>query len=159
MDTIEQQQEHKWLQQMAGNWTYESEILMGPDKPPMKSSGTESVRAIGDFWILAEGQGTMPDGKPATMVITAGYDSDLKKFVATWFGSMMTKLWVYECSKEGNTLNMDAEGPSMTGDGTTALYRDSMEIVDADNRTFRSQMRNPDGSWMQFLTMQYRRVK
>lgn len=47
----------------------------------------------------------------------------------------------------------------MTGDGTTALYRDSMEIVDADHRTFRSQMRNPDGSWMQFLTMQYRRVK
>jgi hypothetical protein len=34
-----------------------------------------------------------------------------------------------------------------------------MEIVDADHRTFRSQMRNPDGSWMQFLTMHYRRVK
>jgi hypothetical protein len=34
-----------------------------------------------------------------------------------------------------------------------------MEIVDADNRVFRSQMRNPDGSWMQFMTMQYRRVK
>ncbi len=30
MDTIEQQQEHKWLQQMAGHWTYESEALMGP---------------------------------------------------------------------------------------------------------------------------------
>lgn len=54
---------------------------------------------------------------------------------------------------------MDAEGPSMSGDGTTAMYRDSMEIVDADNRTFRSQMRNPDGSWMQFMTMHYRRVK
>jgi hypothetical protein len=159
MDVIEQQQEHRWLQQMAGNWTYESEVVMGPDKPPMKSSGTESVRAIGGFWIVAEAQGTMPDGKPSTMVITAGYDLDKKKFVATWFGSMMTKLWVYECSKEGNTLNMDAEGPSMTGDGTTALYRDSMEIVDADLRTFRSQMRNPDGSWMQFLTMHYRRVQ
>jgi hypothetical protein len=159
MHIVEQQQEHKWLQQMVGNWTYESETLMGPDKPPMKSSGTETVRAIGDFWILAEGQGLMPDGEPATMTITVGYDTDLKKFVATWFGSMMTRLWVYECFKEGNTLNMDAEGASMLGDGTTAMYRDSMEIVDADNRVFRSQMRNPDGSWMQFMTMQYRRVK
>ena len=159
MDKIEQQQEHKWLQQMAGNWAYKCEVLMGPDKPPMKSSGTEVVRAIGDYWILAEGHGPMPEGEPATMVITAGYDPDKKKFVATWFWSMMTKLWVYECSKEGNTLNMDAEGPSMSGDGTMAMYRDSMEIIDADNRTFRSQMRNPDGSWMQFMTMHYRRVK
>jgi hypothetical protein len=118
---------------MTGNWTYESEVLTGPDRPPMKSSGTETVRA--------------------------GYDPDMKQFVATWFGSMMTKLWVYECSKEGNTLNMDAEAPSMSGDGTTAIYRNSMEIVDGDNRIFRSQMCNPDGSWMQFMTMQYRRVK
>jgi hypothetical protein len=101
MDTIAQQQEHKWLQQMAGTWTYESEVLMGPDKPPIKSSGTEVVRAIGDFWILAEGQGTMPDGEPATMVITAGYDPELKKFVATWFGSMMTKLWYMIAPKKG----------------------------------------------------------
>ena len=68
---------------------------MGPDRPPMKSSGTEIVRAIGDFSILAEGQGPMPNGKPDTRVITARYDPDLKKFVATWFGTMMTKLWVY----------------------------------------------------------------
>jgi len=93
------------------------------------------------------------------MTITAGYDPDLKKFVATWFGSMAPKLWVYECSKDGNTLNMDAEGPSMSGDGTTAMYRDSMEIIDADNRIFRSQMRNPEGSWIKFMTMRYRRVK
>lgn len=159
MDIVPQQHEHQWLQQMAGDWTYESEAQMGADKPHMKSSGTEQVRAIGDFWILAEAKGQMPDGSPATMVITAGYDPDMKKFVATWFGSMMTKLWVYECSREGNTLNMDAEGPGMSGDGTTVMYRDSMEIVDADNRTFRSQMRNPDGSWTQFLTMHYRRVK
>lgn len=159
MEAVKQQQEHIWLQQWAGEWVYESEVLMGPDKPPLHSSGTETVRTVGDFWILAEGRGTMPDGKPATMIITAGYDPDSNKFVATWLGSMMAKLWVYDCSREGNTLHMDAEGPSMSGDGTIAMYRDSMEILDANNRIFTSQMRNPDGSWMQFLTMKYRRVK
>ena len=159
MHTIPQQPEHQWLQQMVGNWTYESEVLTGPDKPPLKSTGTEIVRAIGDFWIIAEGQGPMPGGETATMVITAGYDPALQKFVATWLGSMLPKLWVYSCSREGNTLHMDAEGPSMAGDGTTALYRDSLEIIDPDTRAFRSQVRNPDGTWWQFLTMHYRRVQ
>ena len=67
----------------------------------MKSSGTETVRAIGEFWILAEGQGTMPDGESVTMTFTVGYDPD---------------------------------------------------------RVFRSAMRNPDGTWMPFMTMHYRRV-
>lgn len=43
------------------------------------------------------------------MVITTGYDLDLKKFVGTLFGSMMTKLWgtkswEYECSSELSRL-------------------------------------------------------
>jgi len=151
--------EHRWLQHIAGNWTYESAALMGPDKPPVKSIRKELVRTIGEYWILAEAQGQMPDGKPTTMFVTAGYDPELKKYVATWFGSMMPKLRIYDCSRAGNTLNMNADGPSMSGDGSTSLYRDSMEIVDADHRTFRSQVRNPDGSWTQFLTMQYSRTK
>ncbi len=159
MEDAKQLQEHQWLQQIAGDWTYESECLMGPDQPPMKSSGTEKVRAIGKFWIQAEGEGLMPDGEPTTMIVTIGFDPAQQKFVATWIGSMMPKLWVYDCSKDGNTLNLDAEGPSMAGDGSIAQYRDSLEIIDADNRVFRSHMRNPDGSWLQFMTMSYRRVK
>ena len=115
MDDIEQQQEHKWLQQMAGNWTYESEVLMGPDQPFMKRSGTKVVQASGDYWILAEGHGPMPEGEPATMVNTAGYDPNMEKFVATWFGSMMTKLWAYKCFQRGQYLNHGWRKPHHVG--------------------------------------------
>jgi len=43
----EPQKEHQWLQQLVGEWTYEGEASMGPDKPPEKFQGTESVRSIG----------------------------------------------------------------------------------------------------------------
>ncbi|MGO4263975.1 DUF1579 family protein, partial [Lysobacter sp. TAB13] len=31
MQTVEPQDEHRWLQQLVGNWTYESNC--SPDKP------------------------------------------------------------------------------------------------------------------------------
>jgi hypothetical protein len=36
-----------WLQQLVGEWSFEAECITGPDQPPDKHSGTESVRSIG----------------------------------------------------------------------------------------------------------------
>src|SRR6185295_16595790 len=88
MHTPEPQQEHKWLQRLVGEWTYEHEASMGPDQPPMKGTGTESVRSIGGLWTVGEGE--MPDGSPATTIMTLGYDPQSKRFVGTFIGSMMT---------------------------------------------------------------------
>jgi hypothetical protein len=71
----EPQKEYQWLQKLVGEWTYESEAMMGPDKPSMKSQGTESVRSLGGLWVLGEGQGEMPDcGGLANTIMTLGYD-------------------------------------------------------------------------------------
>jgi hypothetical protein len=72
--TAESQKEHHWLQKLVGEWTFEAETVMKAHEPPMKSNGTESVRALGDLWIVAEGQGEMPGGGPATTLMTLGYD-------------------------------------------------------------------------------------
>ncbi len=66
----EPQKEHQWLQQLVGEWTYEAEATMAPDQPPLKCQGSERVRSLGGLWILAEGQGEMPGGGPATTVLT-----------------------------------------------------------------------------------------
>lgn len=60
MAMSEPRQEHQWLQRMVGEWVSEGEGVMGPDQPPMTWTGTESVRSIGGFWILAEGHGDPP---------------------------------------------------------------------------------------------------
>ena len=75
------QKEHQWLHRMIGEWTSEAEAVMGPDKPPEKFRGTESVRSIGGLWTMGEGRGEMPGGGTSVMIMTLGYDPAKKRFV------------------------------------------------------------------------------
>lgn len=155
----EPRKEHQWLQKLVGEWTIEAEMAMGPDKPSEKSTGTESVRSLGGVWFLAEGQGEMPGGGDATTLMTLGYDPQKKRFVGTWLGSMMTHLWVYdgELDAAGTVLTLNAEGPSMAGDGRLAKYRDVIEFKSDDHRVLTSHMLGDDGQWSHFMTANYRR--
>ena len=153
--------QHKWLEKMVGEWSYESEASMGPDAPPMKSSGTESVRSIGGLWVAAEGQGECPGGGPAhTMIMTLGFDPQKERFVGSWIGSMMTKMWVYdgELDAEGKALTLSAEGPDFVVEGKTGQYRDVVEFVSDDHRTLTSYALGDDGNWNKFMTAHYRRT-
>ena len=154
------QKEHAWLQRLVGEWTYEHECQMGPGQPPMKSTGTESVRSVGGFWVVGEGQGTTPDGSPATMIITLGFDLQKGRFVGTFVGSMMTNLWVYdgELDASGRILTLEADGPSFTDAGKTAKYRDDVEAVSDDHRLLKSSVLGYDGEWHEFMVAHYRRV-
>jgi hypothetical protein len=155
----EPQQEHRFLTQLAGEWTFEAESIMGPDQPPMKSSGYENVRSIGSLWIVGEGGGEMPGAGSCITMLTLGYDPAKKRFVGSWVGSMMANLWVYEGTLDasGNVLTLDTEGPSFAGDGTTSKYQDIHEIKSADYRILHSQVLGEDGKWNRFMTAHYRR--
>jgi polyisoprenoid-binding protein YceI len=157
----EPQKEHQWLQRLVGDWTFEGEASMGPEQPSTNSTGTESVRSLGNLWFLAEGQGEMPGGGPATMLMTLGYDPQKKRFVGTWIGSMMTHLWVYdgELDAAGRVLTLHAEGPSMAGGGKLAKYKDVIEFKSDDHRVLTSHVLGDDGKWQQFMTANYRRKK
>jgi hypothetical protein len=132
---------------------------MGPGKPRATISGSESVRALGDVWILGEGRGEMPGGGEATTMLTLGFDPQTKRFVGTWIGSMMTHLWVYDgwLDETERVLTLEAEGPDMSGRGGTAKYRDVVEFVSDDHRVLRSHAQGEDGTWQEFMTAHYRR--
>ncbi|HUL10832.1 MAG TPA: DUF1579 domain-containing protein [Methylococcaceae bacterium] len=157
----EPQNEHQWLQKLVGEWTYESECSMGSDKPPEKFKGSESVRSLGDLWVLCEGRGEMPGGGMATTLMTLGYDPQKQRYVGTWVGSMMTHLWVYDgyLDPEEKVLMLNAEGPSWAEEGKLAKYKDVIEIQSDDHRVLRSHMLGDDGQWHQFMTAHYRRNK
>lgn len=154
--TLEQ---HRWLLQLVGEWTMEGEGDMGPGQPPHKSTGTESVQALGELWIVCAGTGDMPGGAQGHMRMTLGYDPEKKAFVGSWVGSMMTHMWVYQGQLDAarKVLTLDTEGPSFAGDGKTARYQDVVTLVDADTRTLHSQTLGEDGRWKRFMTATYRR--
>jgi hypothetical protein len=157
----EPQKEHRWLQQLVGEWTFEGECVMGPDQLPMKSTGTESVRSLGGLWTIGEGAGDMPgDGGMCRTIMTLGFDSRTGRFVGTFVVSEMTHLWLYDGSLDaaGKVLTLDTEGPSFTGP-EMAKYQDIIEIIDADHRILRSQILGAGGKWTQFMSARYQRKK
>ena len=159
----EPQKEHRWLQQLVGDWTMESECDMGPDQPRGKFKGKETVKALGDLWVIGEGEGEMPGGGIGRMRITIGYDPAKGTYVGNWVGSMMVNMWVYEgaVDSDGRTLRLNTEGPGcMPGsEGTRVKYQEVIALLDADTRTFTSRAQGRDGKWMEIMSATYRRVK
>lgn len=155
------EKQHEWLKQLIGDW----EMLgaaTGPDEKENTCQGAESVRAIGDLWVVGEGTGEAPDGSPAFMsVLTLGYDPAKGAFVGTWIGSMMTHMWVYqgELDSTGKVLTLNTEGPDMEHPGTTARYRDIIELTDDGKRLLISEMLGADGEWKRFMNVTYTRKR
>ena len=157
--TVEPQKQHRWLKRFLGEWTYESEMPAQGGQPAHKVTGIERVRAIGDLWVVGESNGEMPGAGPATSVITLGYDPDRKRFVGTWIGSMMTHMWVYdgELDPAERVLTLTSQGPSMSGDGTMSTYQDVVEFKNDNHRVLTARVRNNNGTWQEFMTMEFRR--
>lgn len=155
----EPQPQHQWLHQLVGEWTSEMDAIMGPDQPPAKFTGKETVRSLGGLWVIGEGQVEMPGGGTGHTVITLGYDPAKQQFVGSFIGSMMAGMWLYSGQLEGNVLTLDTEGPSFADPNKLARYQDIVEIINADHRQLRSRTLGEDGKWVEFMTVNYRRIK
>lgn len=153
--------EHEWLKKLAGEWSFEGEADMGPDKPKMKSEGAETVRALGELWMVAEGWMKGHDGEEHKTMMTVGYDPKTNRYPGTWVGSMMTHMWVYdgEMNAAGNVLTLNAVGPSFSDPKKTAKYQDIIEIVSDNERLLKSQFQTETGEWVHFMTARYKRKK
>lgn len=154
---------HHWLKQFVGQWSYESQCNMGPDTPPMKTVGKETFRALGDFWIIGESTGQIPEamgGGEFKAIMTVGFDPARDKYVGSWVGSVGSHLFIYEGSLDTvtNTLPLATTGPDMADPTIQRSYHDILQIVDENHRTLTSQMRNDDGSWTKFMTAHYTRI-
>lgn len=151
--------EHEWLRRLVGRWTIDAVAAMPEGQQQV--TGRETVRMIGDAWIVCEGETTTGDGPPSTHVITLGYDGEKQQFVGTFIGSTMTHLWVYHggLDEASRTLILDTEGPDFARPGTMSRYQDRLEIASRDRRVLSSHMPSPDGGWTEFMSMTYTRVE
>jgi len=154
---VETRMEHQWLRRLVGEWTVEGEASMGPEQTAEKYSGTESVRSLEGIWTVCEGR---DENGVSSSLMTLGYDPARGRFVGTFVAGMMTHLWLYdgELDADGKRLMLNAEGPSLTTEGQTGKYRDTIELVSDDHRVLTSSFLFDDGEWRQFMRADYRRT-
>lgn len=152
------QKEHLWLKQLAGEWEFEGEGIIAPDQPPIKSSGTESSRMIGDFWLVGECDMKFMN-IPIKAVLTVGFDPKKEKYVGTWVDSMSDHIWHYEgwVDESGKVLTLEAEGPDHRTPGKMAKFRDIWEIKSENHKVLTAKMQDENGDWITFGTTHYRR--
>src|SRR5262245_63752862 len=140
------QKEHEWLKQLAGEWEFETEASLEPGKPPLKITGTEQVRMLGGFWVIAENKGTLFES-PFTGILTIGFDGETKKYVGTWIDSMHSHLLRYEGTADagGKALTLLTEGPNPAAPDKRCTCKDVIEVKSKDHKFITSSMRGEDG--------------
>jgi hypothetical protein len=152
--------EHKLLEQFAGEWTVESTANIPGSDEPMTCTGTESSKLMGGFWFVADGEGDM-GGMKMTSLMTIGYDTKAKQYVGTFVCSAGDTMWEYtgKFDETGKKLILSTTGPAMMDPDAMVEYEETLELVDADHKTFTSSVKGDDGKWTEIVKMEYTRVK
>lgn len=158
--TTRPMEEHEWLKNLVGEWRIESEMMMEPGAPKMKSTGKASVKSLGGLWAFSTNTDTMPDGTEIESYFALGYDVSFKEYRGCTVMSASSHLWKYTgtLSADGKTMTLDCEGPSMTEDSKTALYRDTIELDGEDHRIHTSSGQDDKGEWQEYMRADYYRV-
>lgn len=152
--------QHELLKQFAGDWKLTAEAAAAPGEEGVKAEGTESAKMLGGFWLVGESESKMA-GMPMNSVLTIGYDPRAKQYIGTFYCTADSTLWKYEgeMDESGKKLTLKTEGPSMFDPTKKAKYREVLELVDPDHKTFTSFIEGPDGKWMKMVEMKYEREK
>lgn len=152
------QKEHQWLTQLEGEWISEVQMAGPAGQPGTESKGTETVRSVGGFWIVAENQGDMM-GMPYTGILTLGYDANKEKYVGTWIDSFASHMWKYEgaVDEDGKVLTLTTQGPNPMNPETTTRFKETIELKSDDHKLFTSSFQGPNGEWHEMITINYRR--
>lgn len=102
-----------------------------------------------------------PAGETYRSIFTLGFDPAKQRFVGTFVSACMTHLWPYDGALDAahKVLTLDSLGPSFDNSGAMAKYHDIIEVIDHDQYLLKSEVQGADGSWTEFMTARYTRVK
>ncbi len=130
---------HKWLDQLAGEWETTTKMWMGgAEGEAMESKGSAKFTwTLDGRWLRQEYEGSMM-GMPFQGEGRTGYDNFRRKFVTTWTDSMSTALMYAEGTLDQQRKQLICFGPMdewMTGE-VGKMTKEVTRIVDADTFVF-----------------------
>ncbi len=151
--------EHKALEAMAGQWTYEAKFWMAAGTEPETSVGSNNSALIyGGRFLKEESRGTW-NGEPFEGTGYTGFDNVKGEYTSVWIDSaatgMMHSSGQYDEAKRTFTFNGSGSCP-MTGEKDMKMR---MEIVlaDSDHYTMSAYRNAPDGSEFKGMEIAYTR--
>lgn len=126
-------EEHRMLLKGVGEWEGVLRSYM-PGTPEEPAPATETVEAIGEFWIQTRFECEFM-GMPYVGSGCVGYDPVQERFVGTWIDNFSTHLAVMEgrVDPESGLLVMEWEAP-MTPGGPMVPHRYEAEHMTKGNR-------------------------
>ncbi len=135
-----------WLDQLVGEWTYQSRC--GPDGPNQLRTGTETVVRRG-AWAVIESDDYR---------FQIALEPETGKATGDFVHWEHPTLWTYDGALEDDgKLHLRSRGPSFDVEGQTCDYDDVFEIVSADERRMTGRVQGSDGAWRDFTVTDYRR--
>jgi hypothetical protein len=150
-----------WLLKLIGNWTYEFRTADNSDHPGITAKGTETVRPVGDVWVLLESEGTFSDASRSHSVTALGFEPAIDRFTGSVVSTTVPTLFVYDghLSDDGLSLILETEGPAMTEGREIDRYRDIIQFTDDNTRTTSAQVLVENNcEWREFMMTRYIRV-
>jgi hypothetical protein len=125
--------EHQKLMAGAGEWTGTITMFDMPGMEAKPSPATETVTAIGGFWLLSDFKCDFM-GMPYHGSGHVGYDAEKKKYVGTWVDSMSSYLSLMEgqYDEAKKAVVMRWKAPDMTGQ--IVPHREEL-VENGDTRT------------------------
>lgn len=125
----------QWLEQFEGEWQ-------------TQFGGVMTSRLVGTKWLVNDIQ--FPTG--LFSIQTLGYDEKEEQYIGTWVDASSSFIWRYSGALDdlGKTIELYAEGPSMTEGSKMLRYRDTYRFISKDEIEATSSMMGENGDWKVF---------
>ena len=158
MKYMQPDENHEFLQRLAGKWNAKGKFWMQPGEPPMENEGTsESEMILGGRFLQTSYSGEFM-GQPFSGMALDGFDRMNEKYIGTWIDTMGTMMMVFEGSidEAGRARTMISEHKDpMTGE--MAKMKGVTTIVSENEHKYEAYHQGPDGEWVKAMEITYTR--
>ncbi len=148
---------HEWLAQLEGTWTYTNTAYTDPNAEPEVTQGKTVMQMVCQGRYLQGTHTGTSFGMPFEGHSTIGYDNNSNMYVSNWIDNMGTGFMGATGTRDGNTLTEDASYVNMEGG------EDKMKMVttiqNKDEHTMDLYSVDADGNEVKLMAFVYKRVK
>ncbi|MBL8099140.1 MAG: DUF1579 domain-containing protein [Anaerolineales bacterium] len=151
---------HKFLSQLAGNWTGNSKLWFEPDKLADEAPIVGSVQIILDGRFALFLYQSSIEGEAQHGMFTFGYNTTLEQFETSWVDSFHNNTGIMFCvgmAKE-NGFSVLGSYPD-PAEGPDWGWRTEVQLLDANHLVITAYNITPEGEEMKATEMTLTKVK